>query len=58
MEPQTIEFWQGQSNRIHDRLRFGQIVTKIVYLRTTTGFGKLVTMRSSRKEVFKESRVG
>ena len=58
VEPQTIEFWQGQSNRIHDRLRFGQIVTKIVYLRTTTGFGKLVTMRSSRKEVFKESRVG
>ena len=24
VEPQTIEFWQGQSNRIHDRLRFGQ----------------------------------
>jgi len=22
VEPQTIEFWQGQSNRIHDRLRF------------------------------------
>ena len=24
MEPSTIEFWQGQSNRIHDRLRFVQ----------------------------------
>jgi len=22
VEPSTIEFWQGQSNRIHDRLRF------------------------------------
>lgn len=22
MEPDTIEFWQGQSNRVHDRIRF------------------------------------
>ncbi|XP_054286748.1 pyridoxine/pyridoxamine 5'-phosphate oxidase-like isoform X1 [Macrosteles quadrilineatus] len=22
LEPETIEFWQGQSNRIHDRIRF------------------------------------
>ena len=34
------------------------ISTTIVYLRTTSGFGKLVTMRSSRKELFKERRVG
>ena len=32
--------------------------TSIVYFRTSTGFGKLVTTRSSRKEVFKERRVG
>ena len=29
VEPQTIEFWQGQSNRIHDRLRFGQILSNL-----------------------------
>ena len=34
------------------------ISTTMVYLRTTSGFGKLVTTRSSRKEVFKERRVG
>ena len=34
------------------------LVTKIVYFRTTSGFGKLVTTRSSRKEVFKERRAG
>ena len=34
------------------------ISTTIVYFRTTTGFGKLVTTRSSRKEVFKERRAG
>ena len=22
MKPTTFEFWQGQSNRIHDRLKF------------------------------------
>jgi len=22
LEPETIEFWQGQSNRVHDRIRF------------------------------------
>ena len=34
------------------------ISTTIVYFRTTSGFGKLTTTRSSRKEVFKERRVG
>ena len=34
------------------------LVTSIVHFRTTTGFGKLVTTRSSRKEVFRERRVG
>ena len=32
--------------------------TSIVYFRTSTGFGKLVTTRTSKKEVFKERRVG
>lgn len=22
MKPRTIEFWQGQTNRLHDRIRF------------------------------------
>ena len=34
------------------------ISTTIDYFRTSTGFGKLVTTRSSRKEVFKERRAG
>ena len=34
------------------------LVTSIVHFRTTTGFGKLVTTRTSKKEVFKERRVG
>ena len=34
------------------------ISNTIDYFRTSTGFGKLVTTRSSRKEVFKERRVG
>ncbi|CAG7818820.1 unnamed protein product, partial [Allacma fusca] len=36
LKPDTVEFWQGQTNRIHDRIRFrklqpGEEINEIVH---------------------------